>query len=163
MLGLVKLVNFWSEIVSVVPWVVWVCSGFNTILCPYLDIYEEPWWQPDKKINIQFDRDHLNRIITNLLKNAVQSIPDNRDPEIKVKLYQNNDIVYIEVEDNGAGIDEVISQKIFEPKFTTKTSGMGLGLPMVKNIIEVYQGSISFQTNINKGTIFKISFPKTNK
>jgi signal transduction histidine kinase len=40
---------------------------------------------------------------------------------------------------------------------------MGLGLPMVKNIIEVYQGSISFQTNINKGTIFKISFPKTNK
>ena len=119
--------------------------------------------KPDKKINVQFDRDHLNRIITNLLKNAVQSIPDSREPEIKVKLYQNNDIVYIEVEDNGAGIDEVISQKIFEPKFTTKTSGMGLGLPMIKNIIEVYQGSISFQTNINKGTIFKISFPKTNK
>ena len=119
--------------------------------------------KPDKKIKMQFDRDHLNRIITNLLKNSVQSIPDSRDPKIKVKLYQNNDIVYIEVEDNGAGIDEVISQKIFEPKFTTKTSGMGLGLPMVKNIIEVYQGSISFQTNINKGTIFKISFPKTNK
>ena len=67
----------------------------------------------------------MNRIITNLLKNAVQSIPDSREPEIKVKLYQNNDIVYIEVEDNGAGIDEVISQKIFEPKFTTKDKWNG--------------------------------------
>ena len=74
----------------------------------------------------------MNKDNNQSFKNAVQSIPDSREPEIKVKLYQNNDIVYIEVEDNGAGIDEVISQKIFEPKFTTKTSGMGLGLPMIK-------------------------------
>ena len=55
-------------------------------------------------------------------------------------------------------LDDV--KKIFEPKFTTKTSGMGLGLPMVKNIIEVYNGKISFNTSSKNGTVFKISFPK---
>ena len=119
--------------------------------------------KPNKKIKIQFDRDHLNRIITNLLKNAIQSIPEKIDPKITVRLYEDNHTVFIEVEDNGTGIEEVISQKIFEPKFTTKTSGMGLGLAMVKNIIELYKGSISYETHLNRGTVFKISFPKKSK
>ena len=139
---------------------------FEEVIEHALDIFPNSYvtfFKPDKKIKIQFDRDHLNRIITNLLKNAIQSIPNEIDPEIRVRLYEDNDTVFIEVEDNGIGIDEVISQKIFEPKFTTKTSGMGLGLAMVKNIIEVYKGSISYETHLNKGTVFKISLPKTNK
>ena len=131
-----------------------------------LDIFPKSYvtfLKPNKKIKIQFDRDHLNRIITNLLKNAIQSIPEKIDPKITVRLYDDNHTVFIEVEDNGTGIEEVISQKIFEPKFTTKTSGMGLGLAMVKNIIELYKGSISYETHLNRGTVFKISFPKKSK
>mgnify|MGYP001167744709 FL=1 len=128
-----------------------------------LDIFPDSniiFLKPDKEFKMEFDRDHLNRIVTNLLKNSIQSIPAGKDPEIKVKLFEDKKHIFIEVEDNGSGIEDSIKQKIFEPKFTTKTSGMGLGLPMVKNIIEVYNGKISFNTSSKNGTVFKISFPK---
>ena len=58
------------------------------------------------------------------------------------------------------GISEEDKVRVFEPKFTTKSSGMGLGLPMVKNIVEAYNGTITFTSQINKGTVFKIMLPK---
>lgn len=64
--------------------------------------------------------------------------------------------------DNGIGISEENKEKIFEPKFTTKTSGMGLGLGMVKNIVETYNGSITFTSQPGEGTIFTVTFPKEN-
>lgn len=105
------------------------------------------------------DKDQINRIVNNLVKNAIQSVPENKIPDIEVELSEKDDHVYIKVKDNGSGIDDTISQKIFEPKFTTKTSGMGLGLPMIKNIIETYNGSISYDTTKGEGTVFVVSFP----
>ena len=66
------------------------------------------------------------------------------------------------VEDNGVGISMESKDKVFEPKFTTKTSGMGLGLGMVKNIVETYKGTINFTTEPGKGTIFTVRFPIAN-
>ena len=106
------------------------------------------------------DKDQINRVVNNLVKNAIQSIPENKNPNIEVELFEKDDHVCIKVKDNGSGIDDTISQKIFEPKFTTKTSGMGLGLPMIKNIIETYNGSISFDTTKGEGTVFVVSFPR---
>ena len=106
------------------------------------------------------DKDQINRIVNNLVKNAIQSVPENKIPDIEVELSEKDEHVYIKVKDNGSGIDDTISQKIFEPKFTTKTSGMGLGLPMIKNIIETYNGSISFDTTKGEGTVFVVSFPR---
>ncbi len=106
------------------------------------------------------DKDQINRIVNNLVKNAIQSISENKNPNIEVELFEKDDHVCIKVKDNGSGIDDTISQKIFEPKFTTKTSGMGLGLPMIKNIIETYNGSISFDTTKGEGTVFVVSFPR---
>ena len=105
------------------------------------------------------DKDQINRIVNNLVKNAIQSVPENKIPDIEVELSEKDEHVYIKVIDNGSGIDDTISQKIFEPKFTTKTSGMGLGLPMIKNIIETYNGSISYDTTKGEGTVFVVSFP----
>lgn len=105
------------------------------------------------------DKDQINRIVNNLVKNAIQSVPENKIPNIEVELSEKYEHVYIKVKDNGSGIDDTISQKIFEPKFTTKTSGMGLGLPMIKNIIETYNGSISYDTTKGEGTVFVVSFP----
>ncbi|HEX9825772.1 MAG TPA: HAMP domain-containing sensor histidine kinase, partial [Flavobacteriaceae bacterium] len=62
--------------------------------------------------------------------------------------------------DNGVGISDENKSKVFEPKFTTKTSGMGLGLAMVKNIVETYNGNITFISEKGKGTTFTVSFPK---
>ena len=68
----------------------------------------------------------------------------------------------ISVADNGIGIEKENEEKIFEPKFTTKTSGMGLGLGMVKNIVETYKGTIEFTSQPGKGTVFCVKFPKEN-
>ena len=136
---------------------------FVEVLEHALDIF------PDVVINFStqkkplfgdFDRDQLNRIVTNLVKNAIQSIPEDKIPKIQVLLSEKNSRIYIKVKDNGCGIEDAIAEKIFEPKFTTKTSGMGLGLPMVKNIIEAYGGYITYKTILGKGTLFEVSFPK---
>jgi two-component system nitrogen regulation sensor histidine kinase NtrY len=71
-----------------------------------------------------------------------------------------NNSVKITVEDNGSGIADDTKSKIFEPKFTTKTSGMGLGLAMVKNIVETFNGSITFTSQLGEGTTFTVTFPK---
>lgn len=111
-------------------------------------------------ISVNFDRSQLIRIITNLVKNAVQSIPADRTPKIGIVIFSDDKDVVIKVKDNGIGITETTKSKIFEPRFTTKTSGMGLGLPMIKNLIETYNGSISFSTTIGEGSEFKVRFPK---
>ena len=68
--------------------------------------------------------------------------------------------VQINISDNGSGVSKENQDKIFEPKFTTKSSGMGLGLAMVKNIVETYKGNITFVTQENTGTTFSVLFPK---
>jgi signal transduction histidine kinase len=68
-------------------------------------------------------------------------------------------MVDITVKDNGIGIEEENIDRIFEPKFTTKNSGMGLGLGIIKNIIENYKGTITFETQTGKGTTFIVSLP----
>ncbi|MCX7551420.1 sensor histidine kinase [Xanthomarina sp. F2636L] len=129
-----------------------------------LDIFSEDYivFQCDESdIMAEFDRTQLIRVITNLVKNGIQAIPEEQEDKlIVVKLSEEKNQVVIEISDNGIGITEENSQKIFEPKFTTKNSGMGLGLGMVKNIVETYKGSITFTSQKNIGTTFKVTFPK---
>ena len=129
-----------------------------------LDIFNEDYIQFESQkdeIIAVLDRTQLIRIITNLVKNATQSIPEEQDLKVvfvTVKEIENN--VVISVTDNGIGIAEHNREQIFEPKFTTKTSGMGLGLGIIKNIIENYKGTITFETEHGKGTTFIVSLPK---
>ena len=99
-------------------------------------------------------------MITNLVKNAIQAIKHVENPTVLIDVYSTQENVIITVTDNGCGISEENKEKVFEPKFTTKTSGMGLGLAMIKKIVETYEGSISFTSIENKGTTFKVTFPK---
>ena len=107
-----------------------------------------------------FDRTQLIRVVTNLVKNAVQATKDTAQPNIVVAVQELETEVEITVSDNGIGITAENEAKIFEPKFTTKSSGMGLGLAMVKNIMETYNGSITFTSQEGKGTMFRVVFPK---
>tara|TARA_B110000467_G_scaffold68931_1_gene62705 strand:- start:4045 stop:5505 length:1461 start_codon:yes stop_codon:yes gene_type:complete len=113
----------------------------------------------DKIIEVNIDRTQMVRIITNLIKNALEACDLLENPIIQVNIKKKNKNVLIDVIDNGVGIPEEIRTKIFEPKFTTKSSGMGLGLGMVKNLVSSYGGNISFISTINSGTSFLISFP----
>ncbi len=114
----------------------------------------------DIEINIQFDKNQLIRIITNLVKNAIQATTSVKEPKIEVNVSQNQKNIFIKVKDNGLGIAPENAQKVFEPKFTTKSSGMGLGLAIVKKIIETYKGNINFTTKLGEGTEFTVTLPK---
>lgn len=128
-----------------------------------LDIFNEDYilFSAEKEeILAKFDRTQLIRVVTNLVKNAIQAVADVENPTILVAVTEENNRACLTVSDNGVGISEENKDKVFEPKFTTKSSGMGLGLAMVKNIVESCNGSISFTSKLNKGTIFKVYFPK---
>ena len=116
-----------------------------------------------RDIQVSIDRTQLIRIITNLIKNAVEACDSLEKPLIQVNIKMKNKNVIIDINDNGVGIPKEIKSKIFEPNFTTKTSGMGLGLGMVKNLVNSYGGKISFKSKINLGTSFLITFPISQK
>jgi nitrogen fixation/metabolism regulation signal transduction histidine kinase len=131
-----------------------------------LDIFNENFIhfiaEKDEIIS-KLDRTQLIRVITNLIKNAIQAIPDVATPKILVTVSMDGEFAEISVADNGIGIAAEFREKIFEPKFTTKTSGMGLGLGMVKNIVETYNGTISFTSQLGNGTVFTVKFPRFEK
>ncbi len=131
-----------------------------------LDIFNEDYivfTKDSPNIISKLDRTQLIRIITNLVKNALQSIPElQQKKEIHVTVKKEFDKVLIYVQDNGIGISPEDFERIFEPKFTTKSSGMGLGLGIIKNIIENYNGTITVESSKGKGTTFLVSLPIIN-
>jgi two-component system, NtrC family, nitrogen regulation sensor histidine kinase NtrY len=128
-------------------------------------------FEPDERASIEFnykgfedikvnaDREQLSRAIINLMKNAIQSIPENREGKIKISLNRREHMAVIAVSDDGQGIPVDLRDKLFSPSFTTKTSGMGLGLAIVKNIVENFSGRIWFETELEKGTTFYVEIP----
>jgi signal transduction histidine kinase len=110
-------------------------------------------------ITVMVDKDQLTRVFTNILKNAQQATEDNEVCKIQVKIEANDTTVDISFTDNGKGIEEELRDKIFQPNFSTKNSGMGLGLAICKKIIEQVHGSIGFESTLNKGTTFHVVLP----
>ena len=113
-----------------------------------------------ENIFIKLDKEQWIRVMTNLIKNSIQAIPHDREPLINVKITENSKTVKVMVSDNGLGVSKINRDKIFEPKFTTKSDGMGLGLGIVRSIINSHRGKISYKSKSKKGTDFKISLPK---
>lgn len=129
-----------------------------------IDIFNEDfiyYIAEEKELYANLDKTQLIRVVTNLVKNASQASEEKENPRIEVTVSSEGNAVKIVVSDNGKGINEADKKMVFEPKFTTKTSGMGLGLPMIKNIIEAYNGTISFTSTEGIGTVFTVILPKT--
>ncbi|HEY9196737.1 MAG TPA: ATP-binding protein [Mucilaginibacter sp.] len=114
---------------------------------------------PESSFMINADRDQLLRCFNNLLKNAIEATPADRKGVIEINYLVTNKNVLLTIKDNGNGIPEKMREKIFEPNFTTKSSGTGLGLAFVKNSIENANGKVWFETTIDIGTTFYLSFP----
>lgn len=110
---------------------------------------------------INADRDQIMRCFNNLLKNAVESVPPDRKKVVKISYEISITEIHLFIEDNGIGIPEALQGRIFEPNFTTKSSGTGLGLAFVKNSIQNAGGQVKFRTFFNKGTIFHINLPRS--
>ncbi|HRI23817.1 MAG TPA: HAMP domain-containing sensor histidine kinase [Ferruginibacter sp.] len=120
-------------------------------------------WKPlPGSMFINADRTQINRLFTNLIQNAIQAVPDERNVEIQMEEERADGKVLIKVKDNGNGIAEELRSKIFTPNFTTKTSGTGLGLAMSKGIVEQARGRIWFETKTGEGTTFFVELPLVN-
>ncbi len=111
--------------------------------------------------HINGDKNHLIRVFNNLIINAIQAIPSDRQGEIRVALFRQNNHAVVQINDNGGGIPPEIQKRVFEPNFTTKTSGSGLGLAICRKIIEALDGTIRFETRENDGTDFFVELPIT--
>jgi signal transduction histidine kinase len=116
-----------------------------------------------EEVPVFADKEQLSRVFINLIKNAIQSIPENRKGRVVISVVMSENTVRITVADNGKGIPEDLQGKLFTPSFTTKSSGMGLGLSITKNIIESFNGHITFKTKVNHGTTFLIELPVYKK
>ena len=108
---------------------------------------------------IDADKEQLLRVFNNLIKNALQAINDEKNGHVEINLAQENNFIIVQVIDNGVGMNDEQKKMIFVPNFTTKTGGMGLGLAMVKSILENINSNISFTSIENEGTIFELRFP----
>ncbi len=110
-------------------------------------------------VRVMGDRQLFGRIVTNLIINAIQSVPTDRKPSLELKLTTTAEEMQLEIHDNGSGIPENIRAKVFLPNFSTKQGGSGLGLAIAKHGIEHAGGNIWFETEENIGTSFFVMLP----
>ena len=109
---------------------------------------------------VMADKDMILRVFNNLIKNAIQSIVSTKEGQIEISLFEEGENYLFKIKDNGIGIANDKRSKIFVPYFTTKSTGTGLGLAMVKQIVENHRGKIWFESIENEGTTFLFKLPK---
>jgi two-component system nitrogen regulation sensor histidine kinase NtrY len=112
---------------------------------------------------VMADKRQLLRVFNNLIQNAVQAIGMKNDGLISINLLEENDFYLIRISDNGTGITDEQASKIFSPSFTTKSSGMGLGLAMVKSILTIIGGNVTFESIPGEGATFSVKIPVSKK
>jgi PAS domain S-box-containing protein len=127
---------------------------FATIKLPpkiqlFLDLKAAP--------EIKADQTFLRRVLTNLINNAIQAMPDGG--KLEISGYREDNYACITVTDTGVGIEETAKPKVFTPMFTTKAKGQGLGLAVVKRLVEAQGGTIGFESEVGKGTKFYVKLP----
>jgi signal transduction histidine kinase len=112
----------------------------------------------DNLSEVTGDKQEVNRVFQNIIKNAVQSI--DKEGVVKIITSEDKEFVNVVVEDNGEGMDNDIMAKLFEPNFSTKSSGMGLGLSITKKSLDSMQAYIKYESDKGKGTKVIIKFSK---
>jgi two-component system nitrogen regulation sensor histidine kinase NtrY len=116
-----------------------------------------------KNLWIMADKDMLSQVINNLLLNAKQATESVTNPTIELAVKHSTTHLEIQCKDNGIGILESEQERIFTPYFTTKSSGSGIGLSVVRQIVEKHNGKIWFESTPKVGTIFYIEFKRFNE
>lgn len=114
---------------------------------------------PEDSMAFDFDPDLLRVALSNLLQNAIQASAGGQTVEIRASDAQQNVMIF--VIDQGQGIDKAHLETIFNPFFTTKPQGVGLGLPIVSKIVDEHHGRMNVFSEVGKGTTFELALPKT--
>jgi signal transduction histidine kinase len=112
---------------------------------------------PETNLELTTDSTFLRRIITNLVTNAIQAMP--MGGILTINAYAEKNVAYITIQDTGVGISDEAKGNLFKPLFTTKAKGQGLGLAVVKRLVEMLNGEITFESKEGKGTKFTLKLP----
>ena len=118
--------------------------------------------KPSQAIFANVDRNLWTQVMVNLLQNAQQALSGIDQGKIRVTISVVDHQCLVEVIDNGCGISSEEADRIFTPHFTTKSSGSGIGLSLVKQIVEKHGGTISFESKENEGTTFRLALPSVD-
>ncbi len=113
----------------------------------------------DRQLRAPADPSLLRHAMTNLLKNAIDAVEPVSEPHISVKAWREGDQIRITVKDNGPGISAPEPKRVFEPFFSTKKSGTGLGLTLVQQVVEEHGGDVICSSSSGEGTVFRITLP----
>ncbi|WP_412176979.1 ATP-binding protein [Lysinibacillus macroides] len=113
---------------------------------------------PSQQIYIGGNENRLKQVFVNLIKNAMESM--HSGGTITIEMLTNDcAIAELLIKDEGAGMDSTTLKNLFQPFYTTKTKGTGLGLAFVKKVIEEHDGAIGVNSELQKGTSFHLQFP----
>jgi two-component system, NtrC family, nitrogen regulation sensor histidine kinase NtrY len=111
-------------------------------------------------IEVQIDKSQMARVLNNLIKNAIEAIPDHREGRVDVFVYRtSSERVQIRISDNGVGIPQEQMNKIFQPNFTTKGTGSGIGLAVSNRIVKDVDGKLWCESILGQGSDFFIELP----
>ena len=114
---------------------------------------------PDDEIYVEGDYNRLKQVFINLFKNSLES-KRKEDLVVNVKIKEDNNDCIISMKDNGKGMSKETLEKIYNDFFTTKETGTGIGIPYIKEIIELHHGTLTYKSRENKGTTVLITLPK---
>jgi len=146
-------------------------ENINDILSELIDFLKYELEEADIKVSLEFDDDlstvlvdpkYIKQAFMNIIKNAIEAIHDGGEIHIRTEEESKGDVI-VHIEDTGEGIPENLMGKIFEPYFTTRKSGTGLGLVIVYKIIKELGGDIKINSREGEGTIFSIKLPVHEK
>jgi two-component system CheB/CheR fusion protein len=106
------------------------------------------------------DRTQIDQVLVNLLKNAQEAMTDSASRELTIETARvENGMIRVDLTDTGAGLSKEIESRLFEPFLSTKTRGMGIGLPISRKIVEAHRGKIWARSNPDGGAIFSFTLP----
>ncbi|MBO9712853.1 ATP-binding protein [Sphingomonas sp.] len=131
----------------------WTTIGAGSDVALELDL------QPDAAA-VLADRIHIETVLTNLLRNAVQAMDGAAEKRIRVATWREDEMVFVRVADSGPGVAAEIADRLFEPLFTTQPRGSGLGLPISRTIVEAHGGALWLETPVaERGADFVFALP----
>jgi C4-dicarboxylate-specific signal transduction histidine kinase len=109
-----------------------------------------------ENLSFKVDTGQMQQVLINLIKNASESFSSQTDRLITLNAYQSDNLTFIEVQDNGDGIEPEAIENIFIPFYTTKKTGSGIGLSLSRQILQQHNGQLNVSSEVGKGTVFTL-------
>lgn len=136
-----------------------ILQGTRAIVQPKIDKHHIQFETPDEPSEIYCEPAHVEQVLVNLISNAIHALRHTDEPRIELTATTQAPVLLIRVSDNGPGVDDTVLSHLFEPFYTTRESGLGLGLAISKRIVEGLNGTISVERAETGGLVFSIRLP----